>query len=536
MNFSRKTKLKSSTTVLALIIIGLIVVVNIIGYQWFHRFDLTENKEFSVSNTSKTMLGSLDDIINIKVYFSEKLPPQYLGVAQEVKDILDEYKNLSGGKLKITYTDPKDDEETKAEAQRLGIPSVQFNIMENDQFQVTQGFLGLAVIYGDKKEVLPVIEDTKNLEYKLTASIKKVIAKDISTIGFVSSHEVVDPQQAMMQKPNPLKEFLKQQFIVVDVDTTLGNLVDSAVDVLIVNGPKDSFSDRELFVIDQFLMSGKSVMFLIDGAVVENGLQARANKTNLEKLLTNYGVTVENNFVLDVSNEFVSFNDGRSSFFTPYPFWVKAVRDGFDKDNVAVNKLESLLLPWVSSLTVDKNSIGENKVSELVKSSPKSWLQKEPFDLNPTQKFAPLSTDLKSQTLALFINGKFKSYFADKKIPTKDEAVAKDEVVASTETKTDSVESGRLVVVGDSDFIEENNITRAPNNLTFFQNTIDLLVQDEGLISIRAKGSADRPIKKVDDQERNSIKFLNIFGVTILILIIGVTRFYLRRKDNKREF
>ena len=101
MQISRKTKHQSNLALSTIIIIGIIIVVNIIGYKFFYRLDLTENKEFSVSAVTKSTLKNLDDIVNVKVYFSKKLPPQYASVAQEVKDVLEEYQNYSKGKLNM---------------------------------------------------------------------------------------------------------------------------------------------------------------------------------------------------------------------------------------------------------------------------------------------------------------------------------------------------------------------------------------------------------------------------------------------------
>lgn len=536
MNLSKKTKLKSNLVIWTFVIIAIVVAINIVSYKIFYRFDLTQNKEFSISNVTKTALQNLNDTVDVKVYFSEKLPPQYIGVAQGVKDILDEYQNYSAGKLKISFIDPKDDTNLQKEAQELGIPQLQFNVMEKDQFQITQGYLGLAVIHGEKKEVLSVIEETSNLEYKLTAAIKKVVASKIGKIGFTTGHGEAEVWPQYPGEKSALGELLSQQFDLSAVDITNGELISDDIDTLVVNGPKQAFTDRELYVVDQFLMRGKNIFFLLDGVKVDQNLSASSNDTNLEKLLAAYGVNLEKNLVLDASNEVLHFNDGRSmfGFMTNYPFWVKARGENFDKSNVIVNQLETLLFPWASSVSVNKKITGDDVVSELVLSSEKSWEQKEKFDLNPTQKFAPSPDDLRKRILAVAVNGKFKSYFDGKNIPAKmvadEKGKKKPTEIVGDAAVANSTDKGRIVAAGDSDFITAGVVQRSQNNLIFFQNAIDVLTQDENLVAIRAKSSNDRPIKELTESEKNWIKFVNILGISILVVVIGVGRAVVRRR------
>ena len=86
---------KTNTSITALFLIGIIIVVNFLSYQLFFRWDLTQNKVYSISKVSKNTVGKLDDIVNVKAYFSENLPGQLFSLRQEVEDILDEYQNYS---------------------------------------------------------------------------------------------------------------------------------------------------------------------------------------------------------------------------------------------------------------------------------------------------------------------------------------------------------------------------------------------------------------------------------------------------------
>ncbi len=103
MNLNKKSIVKANSALTILIVIGILAVINFFSYQLFYRFDLTQNKDYSISKASKEMVKGLDDIVNIKVYFSKNLPTQYINLPQEVGDLLDEYANYSGGKIKTEF-------------------------------------------------------------------------------------------------------------------------------------------------------------------------------------------------------------------------------------------------------------------------------------------------------------------------------------------------------------------------------------------------------------------------------------------------
>ena len=107
MNFNKLFN-KTNSTALIIIVIGILAVVNFFSYNIFYRLDLTQNKDYSISKASKKTVADLKDIVNIKAYFSANLPTQYINLRQEVGDILEEYANYSGGKVKVEFIDPED--------------------------------------------------------------------------------------------------------------------------------------------------------------------------------------------------------------------------------------------------------------------------------------------------------------------------------------------------------------------------------------------------------------------------------------------
>jgi len=137
---SQKIKIQSQSLLYVAIILGFVVVVNYLFSLKFLRLDLTDTKMYSVSKPTRNMLGKLDDIINIKVYFSKNLPSNLKKTETDVRDILSEYQAYARGHLKVSWEDPAESEETKRKVRALGIPEVQMQSFEKDKAQVVNGF------------------------------------------------------------------------------------------------------------------------------------------------------------------------------------------------------------------------------------------------------------------------------------------------------------------------------------------------------------------------------------------------------------
>jgi ABC-type uncharacterized transport system involved in gliding motility auxiliary subunit len=165
MRKQRQLKYGTSSIAAVIIVAGILVALNVISTKLFVRADLTESKEFTVSRSSKQILRKLDDIVNVKVFFSKKLPPQLATMEQQLTDLLKEYQVYSGGKVKVRFIDPASKPELAREAQSMGIPQLQMNLLEKDQYQITNVYLGIGVQYGDKTQAIPVIDDVSSLEY-----------------------------------------------------------------------------------------------------------------------------------------------------------------------------------------------------------------------------------------------------------------------------------------------------------------------------------------------------------------------------------
>ncbi|MDI6785657.1 MAG: GldG family protein [bacterium] len=508
-------KLQYGTNFLALILIflGFIIAINYISTKLFMRFDLTENKEFTISKSTKNILKNLDDIVSINLYFSKKLPPYLGNLKLKVDDLLKEYQVYSKGKISVNYFDPSTDPKLAQSMHFMGIPQVQFNIVEKDKAQVINVYLGMAILYEDKKEVIPVIQDTNNLEYDLTTKIIKVTSSEIKTIGFLTGHE----EQSIYKDYEEVRELLKKQYEVTEIKIDNEKAeIDASIDTLVIPGPKKEISDEEAIKIDQFIMKGKKVVFLIDSIkMTEGSLNATVNKHGLDNLLKGYGLKINKNLVLDRSNASASFSSGFVYFTLPYPFWVRVLKENFALEHPAVGKLNTMILPWTGSVELLPSIDKDIKSIELIKTTKHSWTQEGCFNLNPQQSFT--SSTASQNTLAIVLSGKFKSAFSKER-----ENLIKE-----------SLEESQIVLLGNSIFIANNFIQQFESNSIFFLNLIDWLNLGDKLIDIRSRAAADRHLREISEYEKTFLKFVVMFLMPLIVVIYGVIRFYLKNKTKK---
>jgi gliding-associated putative ABC transporter substrate-binding component GldG len=532
---SSKKQVNRANALLAIIVvIILVLVINVFSTQLFGRWDVTENKDFSITDTTEDVLKGLDDVVNIKAYFTEELPGYLLNKNLEVKDILTEYEEASNGNVVVTFLDPSHDSDTEAEARGMGIPTLQFNVVEEDKFQVTNGYLGVGVFYGDDREIIPIIQDTSSLEYDLTAAISKVTREEIPTVGFY-----VGKGAWTSGELSQVRGLLERQYRIRDVDLSDGSSVPQNVSTLIIPGVKENLSEREKYAIDQYLMSGGDILVLAEGTSIDPGaLTVEKNNTGIGELVAQWGVRLNKNLALDNSNELAAFRTDQVQFFSPYPFWIKVPKAGFNPESGIVNKLESLVVTWASTLEVLEEKLTEATAHvDLVRTTENAWTQDGDWVLNPRAIPQPEAGTESSFVLATMLSGHFESLYSKDEIPNKivtdEEGVESEEPVSSEDRDKflASTEEGRVIVVSDSEFALDINLNRFESNTIFFQNLVDALTSDEALINIRSKTVTDRPLKELNETQKNWMKWGNIAGVSVLFTLYGLMRYNKRRKN-----
>jgi len=179
---------KSPKSDFALFIV-LLILVNIVSYNLFARFDLTAPKSYSLSKGSKSVVKTLEEPLSIRVFFDENLPSPYNSVSQYVNDILSEYKGAANKNFSVSYMDVSKPENAEL-ARDLGLGQVQIQEVKNNEVGFKQAYMGLAITYGDNIEVINPITSTDGFEYMLTSKISKMISMADTLSGLKNGEKI----------------------------------------------------------------------------------------------------------------------------------------------------------------------------------------------------------------------------------------------------------------------------------------------------------------------------------------------------------
>jgi gliding-associated putative ABC transporter substrate-binding component GldG len=529
-----KKDIKKDILIKVAIIIGIVIVINVISKRIFTRVDLTKNKTYTLSTISKDIVKNLGDKLVIKAYFSDNLPAPYNNLRRNVQDILNDYRSYSSGNLNYEFLNPTGDSEQgdmEKEATKYGIQPVQIQVVDNDKLEVKKAFLGLVFLYQGKQEVIPVVQSAGNIEYEITSMIKKLTTEKKKKVGFLQGHGEYD-----YTKFNQINTILGSQYDVVRVDVGKNTPVPSDIDVLIVMGPKSEFPESHKFFIDQYIMRGGNVAWLIN-KVVPNFQQqiiiGDVVKTNLDDMFSNYGIAISNDLIRDLQCSQVQV---QSQMGIPismnYPYFPNITN--IDKENPAFKNIKSVVLSFVSSLDITQASSKNINVKPLFTTSDKSGKAEGFFILNLeqyqnlTKKAADTLFGSKGFVVGAVYSGKFSSFYTGKEIP-KDTT---QDVLPYTGQKIDfSSKESKQIVIGDGDFANEEQ--RPPkDNLVFFVNMVDYLADDIGLSEIRSKDSSEAPLEEVSDATKKFVKYFNLVVPPALVLVVG---FFIWNKRKLRK-
>lgn len=540
------------------VILGFTGVFNYVFSKLFVRVDLTANKIYTISGATKRILRDLDDMVTIKVFISEKnLPPLAVNMTRTIRDLLSEYEAYSRGNVRIEYFDPTDDQELKNQARSMGLQEVPMQIIQKDKQENVMCFMGLAILYADKKENIPVLSNVGNLEYDLTSRILKATRTEVKKVAFYfgnGPHLFMPEEMQQQQQRGPSQSYnqarkeLQEQFEVKDAgNLARGEKVPDDVTTLVLAGPK-SLSDREKFEIDQFVMRGGRLIALIDAVEVQTqyGLNAVKQAHNSGDLFNHYGAMVNQNLVADLkSHTNITYQVNYGGFVLPisrpYPLWLEVIRGGFDPDCPAVSGLENMVFMWTSSIQTTLNRADTSlkvKASALMKTTPFAMEMADVYDLNPQRQWNTPKESLKGFDLAVMLSGSFGSFYAGKPIPLiKDEKDTTGKGMAPAqgdEARTVLARSPKtqIVLIGDSDFLSDG--TPQSNHL-FMTNLVEWFTLGDNLISIRSKAVTERMIDpKLSEGAKNSIRLFNMVGMPVIVILLGVFVFIRRRNLTKK--
>ena len=529
----------------ALIILS--ILVGWFGTSVSGRLDLTADKIFTLSNGTEQILSGLDDLLTIELYESAEPPVQVDLVARDINDFLEDLAGSSGGQVKLVrrYLDFqalgeaqralenaqdarlnaqdaeaaqsadaalndatqafREAQDTARKAQLAGVEPQRFNVQTPNGLEIKNGFLGLSMTYIDRREVIPFIRSLDGFEYRVATLAYDMVQQDVErkTIAFFTGHG----EKALQENYTELGRLLAQQYNLVELSSDGETPLDlSGIDVLVIAGPTQRMTAQEYEALNGFLLNGGKMMALVDPVFINpQQLAAIPNQFHFGDFLEPYGVLVEDNLVFDLrSNETITLG----TVMLPYPYWPRVPT----VDRKVAGEVESVLVPWVSSLGITDSQVGGVEVIPLMRTSPFAAVDYAYGDVTPDSPQLDVT---------------------DRQLFESDIAVA----VESTQTQANGGGSPfRIVVVGDSDWLTDPFVNQAQENLALGLNLIDWLAQEENLAEIRSKVITTRNLTFSSPTHRNIVQLANVAGIPIVFIILGIVRYITRRSKGLRTY
>lgn len=512
--------------------LAIVVGINIIASFAKHRFDLTAENLFTLSDGTREILQELDTPVKIRFYATRDdkvMPPQFKTHVRLVEDLLDELRRRSDGKIQIEKFDPQPDSDAEDSARLDGVESQALSLTERI-------YLGIAVSMLDETVPIPFLDPSReeHLEYEIIRAISQVMTVEETVVGVMSSLPVFGANNPMMarmgqaqrQSPWVVIEQLQQLFEVRQIEMTAES-IDEEVTVLIVIHPK-AISETTEYALDQFLLKGGNLLVFLDPLALtdpqpspNNMMGPPPSTSNLPNLLKAWGLEFDSGKVVaDMSfAKEISFGQGPSQI-QPAVLFVND--NGINRSNVVTAQIDQLLMPFAGAFSGEPLEGLEQTV--LIHSTEQSQLVDGFMARLSGQQIArDFAAEDKKRPIALRLDGKFKTAFAEGKPKTEEEANAEEDIdkedeeeEPAEESLKESKEDGAVVLFGDADFLADLFSVRVQNflgarlistmngNLPLAQNLVEQLAGDNRLIHVRSRASMNRPFTRIQKKQREA--------------------------------
>jgi len=584
--------------VLLLIVIGIVVICNIIGSFLYTRVDMTEDARYSLSPGTVSFLENKEHFQNrmlIKIYLEGNLPAEVQRFRNTIEDKLIEFKRYAGDRIEYQFIDPNQGTEADQDLLKQTLYDKGKGIMPMDIVFTKDGsqnnmllWPGATIEYGGSTvQTIQFLPGTKqpnfytlgpqfdqliqnsinNLEYMLISSMKKATQKFKPTVAFLAGHGELTYAETMRARA-----LLSDYYTVTDItlNDSLGAL--DHVQGLIIARPRGAFSDKDKYLIDQFVMRGGRLMCFVDKLTFQvDTLNAkgmvhttRLNLGGLDRMLFDYGIKINDNYVIDVRCAPKLVPMAKQNMI-PWFFYVAAT----PTEHPIARNIDPVMLRYASEIQFVGND--KRRASPVLTTSTNSNITgmaplislAMPLNYGDKPVLAPNpESDINKHCVAGMVEGNFESYYKNRIV----DAFAKN---PESHYLDHSEKEGKVFVVANGDFIRNyydsmpapgkdsvmqyrpirfNNLrydeTMAQagmqpfiyGNQEFFQNLVDYMMGDNSVLDIRSKHIDIHPIDKEKVKEDAGFyKVLNVGLPSLIIILLAFLLFYLRKRRYARS-
>lgn len=571
-----KGKHISQAIVRLVLTLVILVLLNIVGNSVYQRFDLTAEKRFTLSDATERVLKGLDDDIYIKVYLEGDFPAGFKRLQGATEEMLYEFNEVSGGKIKYRFIDPSagDKEERNILYKELydkGLKPTNLRVKADEETSNKIIFPGLIMAYGSFEMPLQLLESQigmgpeqvlnnsiELLEYKLANTLKKLTQGAPKRIGFIEGQGELDKIRIADFGQTLVDNMYDVRFVELPNTLSLVNKFET----LIIAKPTKPFREQDKFKLDQFVMNGGSILWLIDQSDAHmDSLRGRSlfmaqdMDINLDDQLFKYGVRINKDLVQDIQCDAIPIvvsetNPPQTEFF-PWPFFPIITSYGttpesatkLPKPHVIAKNLDAVKTNFIS--TIDTIRVQGVTKTPILYTSQYSKALLLPTRLHLGMLKQPLNESNFKQSflpVAYLLEGNFTSVFKNRLAP---ETLAMFQDSLSEVSFRDSGEYAKMIVVADGDIIANgvaqdgspyplgyNSYTKQNfANKDLLLNCIEYLTDEDNLIETRNREIKLRLLDKVKIKEQGVMyQIINLALPVLALLVFGFIYNFVRRR------
>jgi len=562
-----RKQLKRRHLLQLVITLVLVLLLGMLSGMKFFRIDLTSEKRYTLSQSSKSLLRELDEVVLVKVYLDGDLPAEFVNFRKSILELMNEFRAYGKDKLQYEFINLYDEPDEAIRNRIIGelydrglnVTNIQFNDGEGGA-STKHIFPGAMISYKGyeipvnllkNNPSLPHEQNLNNsiqtLEYEFLRAIHSLTIKEIPRIAFVEGHGELDSLQT-----HSLMDELKN-FFQVDrgyIDGNVGAL--KSYQALIIARPMRNFSEADKYAIDQYIMQGGKVLFFLDpvhpfaDSLSTGTTVALANQVGLEDLLFNYGLRINYNLVADLQCNMVPVNTapaGEQANFTMMP-WVYHPLLAGSSIHPVTRGLNYVKSEFASTLDTIDGAEGLKK-TVLLASSPKSRKRDVPLYINMeevTRQPDPALYASAHLPIGVLLEGEFESFYKNYPVPHG--------VYPADHQTLKSSEPTSVFVLADGDVPAnevqyEQGAFRAQRlgydrytrqtfgNLEFVMNVVNYMTDESGIMELRSREFKLRLLNKdITNQKKLVLKWklINTLLPLFLILLAGVMIQLVRRR------
>jgi gliding-associated putative ABC transporter substrate-binding component GldG len=549
-----------------LLIIGIIIAVNIIAGFLPVQLDLTDDDRFTLSPNTKNIVSSVRDNVTIRVLLDGEFPSGFKRLQSSTKDILLKLRDINP-RITFEFEDPSAGSIREIEQKRkqlLDDNIIPISLSYSDGSQVVQkAVYPFAIMhYGTKKYVINLLEEQKPgddeelilnksvalLEYKFADAFQKIQANRPKNIIFTQGNGEWEESQTFRLE-NEIRKFHKVGRVSLD---TLMRL-DSTIDLVIIAGPRTAFDIKNLFKLDQYIMQGGKVIWMVDKFHVSldsinlyKFYIPKETETGLDDMFFKYGIRILPDFIMDLecsSIPQVVGMIGEKPQTKLFP-WVYHLAAAADSDHPIVKNIDRINFSFPSTIDTVRSD-GNVKKTVLVRSSKYARTQLSPVRLTfESLKTAPDPSKFNNghKPVAILLEGQFESFFKNRLTPEFNQVLS--QIGVSFVEKS---EPAKQLFISDSDFAKNlvvpstgqtedigfNKWERRyyKGNKDFILNAVEYMLDAENVLQSRSKEIKLRLLDTVKTRkEKTKWQFINVVMPVLILLLIGLLYHFVRKR------